>query len=124
MRGGPCPAGPSGKLGPWRRGLNWPSCATPSRLTKTAAGGKSDRPFWSRVTADCGGDRRRKVEEAFDKQDVSKQWTFVFAPDGLSHRETLTLEILLYRFGILPERTAAPQSHPSRMVGSDTNDFL
>ena len=21
------------------------------------------------------------------------------------------------------ERTAAPQSHPSRMVGSDTNDF-
>ena len=41
-------------------------------------------------------------QEAFDSQDVSKQWTFVFAPDGLSHRETLTLEILLFRFGILP----------------------
>eukprot|EP01048_Picozoa_sp_COSAG05_P022719 COSAG05_NODE_4653_length_1422_cov_5.207861_1_plen_316_part_00 len=33
-------------------------------------------------------------QEAFDNQDVSKQWTFVFAPEGLSHRETLTLEIL------------------------------
>ena len=28
-------------------------------------------------------------QEAFDNQDVPKQWTFVFAPEGLSHRETL-----------------------------------
>ena len=64
MRGGPCPAGPSGKLGPWRAGLNWPRCATPSGLTyidivQTAAGGKSDWWFWSRVTAEETEDVRR-----------------------------------------------------------------
>ena len=45
MRGGPCAAGPSGKLGPpWRRGLNWPRCATSIRLTRSAAEGKPCRP--------------------------------------------------------------------------------
>ena len=58
MWGGPCPAGPSGKLGPWRTGLNWPRCATPRRLNKTAAKGKSDRLFWSRVTAEETEDGR------------------------------------------------------------------
>ena len=46
MRGGPCAAGPSVKLGPWRRcGLNWSHGATSSRLTQRAAEGKSARPF-------------------------------------------------------------------------------
>ena len=53
--GGPCAAGPSVKLGPWRRsGLNWPCNATSSRQTKTAAEGKPARPFLGRAAGGRG----------------------------------------------------------------------
>ena len=53
--GGPCAAGPSVKLGPWRRsGLNWPCNATSSRQTKTAAEGKPAQPFLGRAAGGRG----------------------------------------------------------------------
>jgi len=51
MRGGSCAAGPSVEVGPsWRRGLNWPRCATLYGLNRTAEGGKSPPSFWSSAT--------------------------------------------------------------------------
>ena len=65
MRGRPCPAGPSGKLGPWRRGLNWPRCATSDRQNKTAAEGKPPRPFWGHAAGmESGAEKWSWIGEA------------------------------------------------------------
>ena len=87
MRGGPCAAGPSVKLGPWRRsGLNWPCCATSSRQNQTAAEGKSARPFWGRAAGGRGrgdehwgwlGDARRAAIQCSKGDSVQAR-----GPDG------------------------------------------
>ena len=78
MRGGPCAAGPSVKLGPWRcNQSNWSYCATSSRLNKTAAEGKSAQPFWS-----CPAGGRGRGDEQWGRLGDARRAAVLLCPKG------------------------------------------